>query len=210
MNEPAEPNQPAESDPRFFLVAVLFEAGLGVVALGIGWLVGVQPLSTWRFTLDAVGWGIAATLPMLVGLWWINRFPVGPLRALKQLVVEELVPRFRDLRLWQLAALAAAAGVGEELLLRGLVQTGLTNLASRVLTAPAASGVGLVLAALLFGLMHPLSKTYATLCLLIGLYLGVIWLATGNLLVPVIAHGLYDFLALVYLLSQKPETTTTP
>ncbi|MCE9546950.1 MAG: CPBP family intramembrane metalloprotease, partial [Planctomycetia bacterium] len=206
--EPAEPNQPAESDPRFFLVAVLFEAGLGVVALGIGWLVGVQPLQTWHFTIDAIGWGIAATLPMLVGLWLINRFPVGPLKALKQLVVEELVPRFRGLRLWQLAALAAAAGVGEELLLRGLVQTGLTSLASRALTPSAASAVGLILAGLLFGLMHPLSKTYATLCVLIGLYLGAIWLATGNLLVPVIAHGLYDFLALVYLLSQSPKTMT--
>jgi membrane protease YdiL (CAAX protease family) len=48
--------------------------------------------------------------------------------------------------------------------------------------------------------MHMISATYAALCFLTGLYLGGLWLTSGNLLVPATVHGLYDFLALVFLL----------
>jgi membrane protease YdiL (CAAX protease family) len=34
----------------------------------------------------------------------------------------------------------------------------------------------------------------------IGLYLGLLWLWTGNLLTPMITHAVYDILALVYFL----------
>ena len=47
--------------------------------------------------------------------------------------------------------------------------------------------------------MHSVTLTYALLAACIGLYLGAIWLATGNLLVPITSHALYDFLAFVYL-----------
>jgi membrane protease YdiL (CAAX protease family) len=35
------------------------------------------------------------------------------------------------------------------------------------------------------------------------LYLGWLWLASGNLLAPIITHGLYDFLALAYLTRRR-------
>jgi hypothetical protein len=44
-----------------------------------------------------------------------------------------------------------------------------------------------------------LSATYAILAALIGLYLGLLLIWTGNLLAPAVAHGLYDFIALLYL-----------
>jgi membrane protease YdiL (CAAX protease family) len=52
----------------------------------------------------------------------------------------------------------------------------------------------------LFGALHALTPTYAILATLAGAYLGSVWLITGNLLVVIIAHGFYDFIALVYLL----------
>ena len=58
---------------------------------------------------------------------------------------------------------------------------------------------GLLLASLLFGLLHCITPSYAPFAGLTGLYLGGLWLATHNLLVPIAAHGVYDFLALVYL-----------
>jgi len=59
--------------------------------------------------------------------------------------------------------------------------------------------LSLLLAAVLFGLLHFITPTYAVLAGLIGLYLGALWLATGNLLTPIVTHGTYDLLALVYL-----------
>ena len=60
--------------------------------------------------------------------------------------------------------------------------------------------VALVLASGLFGACHLLTWTYAILAALIGAYLGLLWIWTGNLLTPMITHAVYDFAALVYFL----------
>ena len=65
--------------------------------------------------------------------------------------------------------------------------------------------VGLVAAAILFGLLHPLTPTYAVLAALIGLYLGWLRMATGNLFVPITTHAIYDFLVLAYLVKWRAE-----
>ena len=57
-----------------------------------------------------------------------------------------------------------------------------------------------------FGLLHFITPLYALLAGLMGLYLGWLYEATGNLIVPMIVHGLYDFAALVYLVRiRRPE-----
>jgi len=94
---------------------------------------------------------------------------------------------------------ALAAGVGEELLFRGLVQSGL----SRLLTDWPGQIVAVAAASVLFGLCHWLNATYAVLAMLAGAYFGLILLLTGNILAPITAHAAYDFLALVYLI--RPE-----
>src|SRR5207249_730032 len=58
---------------------------------------------------------------------------------------------------------------------------------------------GIVLASLLFGLMHPITPFYVVLAALMGAFLGWIFIVTDNLLPAIITHGLYDFLALTYL-----------
>ena len=60
--------------------------------------------------------------------------------------------------------------------------------------------IALVGVAILFGLLHAVNVAYAVLAALMGLYLGWLWMATGNLAVPIVAHAVYDFLALVYIL----------
>ena len=55
----------------------------------------------------------------------IERYPVGPFRGLKRLVDTTLVPLFTKCRWWHLAAISALAGIGEELLFRGVLQQSL-------------------------------------------------------------------------------------
>ncbi len=57
----------------------------------------------------------------------------------------------------------------------------------------------MVLASILFGLAHPLTTGYAVMAAIFGVYLGLLWLWSGNLLVAITAHAIYDFLALLYL-----------
>jgi membrane protease YdiL (CAAX protease family) len=112
---------------------------------------------------------------------------------LLELIEIQLAPHLRQCSLWELALISLAAGVGEELLFRGVMQTALARWSG-------STAVGVGLASLAFGAVHAVSLTYLVLAGLIGVYLGWLFLATDNLAPPILAHAIYDFAALVYLL----------
>ena len=188
--------------------ALIFEGGLGVVAVMVSWLLGHWPLpgiqfpvADWPVQTQACLWGVVATGPMLVGMWLIDRCEVGPLRQLNSDFEQLIVPLFAHCSVWQLALISLAAGVGEELLFRGLLQSGM----AQWLDVPNAAWIALIAASVLFGLAHMVSLTYAVVAALIGVYLGAIMLMTNNILTPIVAHGLYDFLALLYLVYARED-----
>jgi hypothetical protein len=182
--------------PDPFLFAVIFEGGLGLVAVGLGWLLGDPPAQRVQWTPEGAVQGILATFPLVGVVWLCLRSDWHPLRGIMEVLETKVVPLFEKCAWWQLAGIATFAGFGEELLFRGVIQNSLATLFSGEL----GGYVGLIAASLLFGLLHWLTLTYAILAASVGLYLGVLWLATGNLLVPAVVHALYDFWALVYLL----------
>ena len=118
-------------------------------------------------------------------------WPIGPLGRLLRFSREVAGPLFAPCSVLDLAVLSLLAGAAEEMLFRGTLQAALGDWLN-----PAA---GLVLASLLFGLVHPITPTYVLLAALLGLYLGTVWQATGSLLVVIVAHAVYDFLLLLYL-----------
>jgi membrane protease YdiL (CAAX protease family) len=192
----------APNPSRTTRIALLFEGGLGAAAFVIGWLVGQWPLTGYvapnehmLTSQHAIGWGLAATLPLLAALLAIDRLPIAPLRRVREIATAALLEMFGGASVLQLAAVSLAAGWGEELLFRGLVQGGL----SRLIGGQFAPWIAVGLASLLFGVCHWLNTTYAILAMLAGVYFGVTYLATGTLLAPMTAHAVYDFLALLYL-----------
>jgi CAAX protease family protein len=192
-----------ESNPsRTTLIAILFEGGLAAAALVVGWLLGHSPAvgmnagsDGTREQLEAIGWGLVATGPLVVALVVIDRFPIGPLARLRELTEEVVLQMFRGASVMQLAAVSIAAGFGEELLFRGLVQAGLAKL----IGGPLAPLLALAVASALFGVCHWLNTTYAILAVLAGAYFGLLLILTGNLWTPIVAHAAYDLLALIYL-----------
>jgi membrane protease YdiL (CAAX protease family) len=56
----------------------------------------------------------------------------------------------------------------------------------------------------LFGLRHPISVPYMVMAAFLGLYLGTVWIVSGNLLTVIVVHTLYDFAALSYLIRIRP------
>ena len=194
---------------RTFSLVCLFEAGLGGIAWLLGLLIGYSPLATIHWTWMSLFWGVIGTLPLIVGLLCFQQSQATAFIEIRRVVEEVVVPMFRGFALWQLAAVALLAGAGEEILFRGFIQGGLVELLD-FLEVPAATLFGLLLASLLFGLLHPLTKTYALLCALAGLYLGCFWLWSDNLVVPILIHAFYDFFALAYLVgrpsSNRPLT----
>jgi uncharacterized protein len=68
----------------------------------------------------------------------------------------------------------------------------------------------IALTAALFGVAHWLTPTYAVLAGLVGAYLGWTLAASDNLLVPIVAHGLYDLIALAVLVRMKSAAAENP
>jgi membrane protease YdiL (CAAX protease family) len=128
---------------------------------------------------------------MLLGLFWALRTQTGAVRQLVQTVQDHLGPLLISRSSGELAGIAILAGVAEEFLFRGVMQVGL----GRVLP----DGLALTITSVAFGLAHFLTPTYALLAFLAGAYLGALFLLQGNLLVPMVAHALYDFIALTCL-----------
>ena len=178
--------------------AVVVEGGLVIVALALGWLLSESPLRKINVSLAGVAIGLLATLPMLAGLLVVDRFPLGPFKHLEDVMRGSILPLFRGASLVDLLLISLLAGLGEELLFRGVVQ----DYFQRVTGSP---WMAVGIASLLFGLVHPITKAYAILAGLIGVYFGGLYLATGNLIVPIVAHAAYDFVALVYLLRAPDE-----
>ena len=71
------------------LLAVLFEGGLGVLAIGLGWLVGRLPWQALYWNVEGVFAGASATLPLLLLFLFCVRWPVGPFKL--TLVVPPLI-----------------------------------------------------------------------------------------------------------------------
>jgi len=182
-------------------LAALAEGGLVVAALALGAWVGAPPFAALAWSWRGLAWGFAATAPLLLGLAWCLRTRFPPVVRMVRLVEERMAPLFAGSTAAELALVAALAGLGEEALFRGVVQTALA------VRLPAWAAVAITAAG--FGLAHWLTPAYAVLAGIVGAYLGWAFLASGNLLVPIVAHALYDFIALAILLAMNPDPTAS-
>jgi membrane protease YdiL (CAAX protease family) len=184
---------PSLSPAAAIRLAIVFEGGLLMLAVLAGALTGTPALRDLRLHSDAIALGIVATLPTLL-LLAATRLTNTHIKQLHEFVRDRIIPLFRGATTTQLALVSMLAGLGEEALFRGLLQNWLTALLG--------PWPGLVAASVAFGMAHYLTRSYAVMASLFGLYLGGLYALTGNLLVPVVVHALYDFIALSYLLRE--------
>jgi membrane protease YdiL (CAAX protease family) len=177
--------------------ALAFEGGLVLVAWGLGRLTGRWPPSSWQLGFSSLAWGVAAVAPLLIVLQWTRVSRLAPLRGLTEAVDRTVVPLFAGCSALDLALISLAAGVGEEVLFRGVIQPGLADWLG--------PWVGLVLTSMLFGLVHPVNVAYVVYAAAVGLYLGGLALAFDNVVVPLTTHAAYDFVALYFLTRVAPR-----
>ncbi|WP_158681711.1 CPBP family intramembrane glutamic endopeptidase [Microbulbifer pacificus] len=104
---------------------------------------------------------------------------------------EKLHRVFRHLTWWQIGALALAAGICEELLFRGFLQPWVTSVSTPIL--------GLLVASVVFGLLHYASFIYFAITAVMGVILGAVYWWSESLIAVVVWHGVYDFMALAVL-----------
>jgi len=179
---------------RFTLITASGELSLALVALLVDRLwpgPGLPPLdpSPRALALGALG----AVPPVLILFGMLSGGEGLPfLKRIYDVLHRMAGPTIAALRWWQIALIALSAGIGEEALFRGVLLVRLGN----------------VPVALIFGLLHALTPSYAVLAALFGVYLGWLELLLPSLLVPMITHAVYDLVALgilVRLLRSRPS-----
>jgi len=172
----------------FLKLAFLFQGSLLLVAMAGGWLVGQPDWTKYRLSIDGIGWGVIATIPMLVFLALVYQSRMKRLIEIRELLQEVLGRPLAACGWFDLCALALLAGVSEEYLFRGVLEPWLCG------WGPV---VGLIACNILFGLCHAVTPLYAVLAGLVGVYLSLTLRLTNepNLIVPISCHALYDLVA---------------
>ena len=155
------------------------------------------PLELGPPLLGLVAGTVAAGVFALMNLYLLRAAPaVAAVRSIRRLYYEVLKPLFADLRAFEVVLIGLVAGIGEELLFRGAIQ----------------AEIGVVPASLLFGAMHiggGGTIVFGCWAALFGLALGWLAIGTGGLLAPVVAHAVYDTVALAYI-RWAPDEGRTP
>ncbi len=174
------------SRTRILLMVFAFEGGALFLAVILANYLGISLLPLSKDPIKDIAIGIIGTvLPFAFFLFslspGVNK--INALATLKKIVLSEVRAIFRNCTLNDLIVISLLAGIGEEFLFRGVVQV----------------KFGIVIASIIFGLLHFVSPAYAIVTTVMGFYLGVVFQQSGGLLAPVIIHFLYDLAALVYL-----------
>lgn len=181
---------------RLLTITLSTQAALaGLAALGL-WVFDVPIV--WGRPLD-VPIGLAASIALAAtNLWLLRSAPANRMvSSIRTTYAELLAPLFAPLGPRAAVVVGLSAGLGEELLFRGLLQP----------------LIGLPLASLTFGLAHVAGRGMAAFgvwATLMGALLGGLALVTGGLIAPIIAHGVYDALALTYIRKTAPGAMEAP
>jgi uncharacterized protein len=192
--------KPSPFDPeRFFKSACLFEASLIVIAVGLGWLAGVNPFANFHYSQAAFFYGILGTAPLFLLFMFLQQLSNDSVVSIRRMLLDTLAPGLQHCNWADLFVLAAIAGVSEEVLFRGVLQPWFESAWGAT--------AGLIGSNLIFGLVHAITPLYTVLAALVGIYLGLALDYGGerNLWVPVIIHGLYDFLAFLVIMKSYRE-----
>ncbi|MDR1484254.1 MAG: CPBP family intramembrane metalloprotease [Planctomycetaceae bacterium] len=194
---------------RFFLKAIIFEGGLGIVAIILGYLFGVDFFRGMFLNERVIVAIIVLTLPLLGCYFFCRVLPFESFRAIDRLIGEIFQKYMSQLSVRQLAIISIAAGLGEELFFRALLQSGIsealinwTKNATEIRTeiwSDFCMVMILIFVSLLFGLAHAATKMYFFLAFLVSIYFGVILIVSGNIFIPIAIHAIYDFCILTFL-----------
>lgn len=179
------------------VVTGLLQLLLTGLAVAGGRLVGIDALQGIAVTWKAALQGIAASVPLLA---FFSAIELGKFRFVREnalhlrAIITSIFPAGKSTSRARVLAtallLGTVAGVGEEIVFRGFLQ--------RLIERKAGVAGGVALSAAVFGACHAVTPTYALLAGLAGAFMSCVWMWSGhNLLVPIVAHSFYDFVAIV-------------
>ena len=171
---------------RILLVALVTQSTLVILAWWAARLLDIPPQWGQPARDTVIGLAVAVTLAV-ANFLMLTRAPANWVtNGVRDVYHSTIVPLFGALKPAGVVAIGAAAGIGEEWLFRGVLQPLLGLLAASVLFGAAHVG----------GLRMLPFGVWATG---MGLVMGALAAWTGGLIAPIVAHAVYDMLALEYI-----------
>ncbi len=176
---------PAENVLRIMLIAACLGLGLlsGLEREALGWV-----FTNWETAIrQGIAWGGALALVFIFATRWVHSRSGE--RFYSPVVLQAVVPRSR-MELVKVAVAMAGVVVLEELLFRSLLLGGLAPLLP-VHWLVILAGAG-------FGLLHlPQGAWGIAGATIAGVLLGGLWLLSGTILAPIIAHYVANMAQLI-------------
>lgn len=177
----------------------LSEAAILIVALALMWWTGLWP----RFAFDPVALAIGAMLGLAcaaVAVLLVNS-KSSALEGIRK-DFRLFVALFSSSSVLDLAIISALAGICEEALFRGVAQAWVGTWSN--------AHVAVTAAAVLFGLTHAISVRYAVFVTGLGLVLGYLFHFTNDIFAAMLAHAVYDFVALYWATRVSRQANPAP
>lgn len=166
----------------------LFEGGLLALAFAGGWLLDCSPTATLTWSLEDLGLGLLATVPMVLLLAVLVLSKSAAMVRIREFQRDAIGPLLIKCRWYDIVLLALLAGICEETLFRGFLFLWLAGFNSVL---------AVLISNLAFGAAHAVTALYGILAAFMGLYLTALLAVdpTPNLLIPITAHTVYDIVA---------------
>mmetsp|Transcript_15275 Transcript_15275/g.23790 ORF Transcript_15275/g.23790 Transcript_15275/m.23790 type:complete len:192 (-) Transcript_15275:579-1154(-) len=182
-----------------FLLAFSYEMAFAVLALVLAILLHLDPFgSGFALTPEAVAIGLAWALPQALLVNVLSDI-LPQQRETEEITKNFVKTIFKSRNELQLVAFAMSAGIGEELLFRGVIQQKAETLIGLI--------PGITATALLFGACHNLTPTYFLLSSLGSCIFSFVFTTSGyNLLEPILAHAFYDYVAIKMTIKELEES----
>lgn len=190
---------PGPQQYHTILTAVFIEGGLALLAFVIGYFIGFSPVRTLKWSFYDVFGGLAATVPMLVFYVFMDRIRMRSFRKIRRLVRIFVDMFMRKCSTFQIFLICALAGIGEELFFRGLLHDGI----ARGIGGTTGLVIGILISSVFFGLGHLITPTYGVIAFFMSIYFSLLLVFSGNILIPIIAHAMYDYCVIQYLLKKR-------
>ncbi|MCF7708512.1 MAG: CPBP family intramembrane metalloprotease [Verrucomicrobia bacterium] len=177
---------------RWFWIAASLEAALIPLSFILGWVFDWHPAENLRWNGKEALLGIFSALLPFAGYIWILGSEHAGFRRIQAFLDDVMRRLFGNWNILQLAAISILAGLGEELLFRGFLQ-GILEQTTNAFAAVAISSI-------VFGMFHLITPLYALITIIMGVYIGLIYMVTDSLLIVIMLHAVYDFAALMHYL----------
>ena len=192
----------------FVIQMILFEGAMALIGALLALVCGLDLSKAFQtsdmaalYSQLALGVGLAAALGIVFTV--LDHIPWSQLKTVSEKTKEIINESLKDSSHLNRFFVCLLAGVGEEILFRGFIFIAIFEFWPWGLEFNLNIFAAIIISSALFGLGHNISLMYFFLSSLLGAIFCLVFLWTGSLIAPVVAHALYDFYAIELALKEN-------